>query len=407
MYQTVLFDVDGVMLSEERYFDASALTVYEILHSPQYLARPVEANVTAAGNAAAPNVTAASQATALPPFTVDLAEEHIRAIRRIVFADDAVLYAIKSRGVNANWDMVYLQAAMQIAYLVEAWVAQAGAAEVRAALEPAVANGWSRAALHTLGQHLAAANVAAAHVTAAVKFADFVAEVEPAADKAGLFAAVEAVLQRALPGITPFGSGRVLWDVCQQTFQEWYVGDAHVNETRQAGKKGFLTDEIALVDRPAFLSMLESLKAAGVSLGIATGRPELETMVPLDAIGWLQPFDRERITTASDVLNTERAIPEAAPLSKPNPFSYLRSYLRTRDVKQVLAHPLPLPADEAKKVLVVGDSVADFLAARAIGCDFAAVLTGLEGEGARPIFEDRGADHILSDALGVAGLFNL
>lgn len=31
MIKTILFDVDGVMLSEERYFDASALTVWEFL----------------------------------------------------------------------------------------------------------------------------------------------------------------------------------------------------------------------------------------------------------------------------------------------------------------------------------------------------------------------------------------
>ena len=33
----VLFDVDGVFLSEERCFDVSALTVYEILHSEAFL----------------------------------------------------------------------------------------------------------------------------------------------------------------------------------------------------------------------------------------------------------------------------------------------------------------------------------------------------------------------------------
>ncbi|PTJ68569.1 HAD family hydrolase, partial [Mammaliicoccus sciuri] len=33
----VLFDVDGVFLSEERCFDVSALTVYEILYSEAFL----------------------------------------------------------------------------------------------------------------------------------------------------------------------------------------------------------------------------------------------------------------------------------------------------------------------------------------------------------------------------------
>lgn len=33
----VIFDVDGVLLSEKRYFDVSALTVWEWYHSPLYL----------------------------------------------------------------------------------------------------------------------------------------------------------------------------------------------------------------------------------------------------------------------------------------------------------------------------------------------------------------------------------
>ncbi|MDK8290252.1 MAG: hypothetical protein QP784_13155, partial [Staphylococcus lugdunensis] len=34
--KSILFDVDGVFLSEERCFDVSALTVDELLHSENY-----------------------------------------------------------------------------------------------------------------------------------------------------------------------------------------------------------------------------------------------------------------------------------------------------------------------------------------------------------------------------------
>jgi FMN phosphatase YigB (HAD superfamily) len=37
MIKTVLFDVDGVLLSEDHYFDASALTVWELVYSNNYL----------------------------------------------------------------------------------------------------------------------------------------------------------------------------------------------------------------------------------------------------------------------------------------------------------------------------------------------------------------------------------
>ena len=48
-------------------------------------------------------------------------------------------------------------------------------------------------------------------------------------------------------------------------------------------------------------------------------------------------------------------------------------------------------------MLIVGDSVADLLAARRMGCRFAATLTGLTGEKARTKFEELGADYILED----------
>ncbi len=52
--------------------------------------------------------------------------------------------------------------------------------------------------------------------------------------------------------------------------------------------------------------------------------------------------------------------------------------------------------------LIVGDSLADLLCARQIGCKFAAVLTGLSGKKARAELEARGADFVL-DAVAEIG----
>ena len=48
-----------------------------------------------------------------------------------------------------------------------------------------------------------------------------------------------------------------------------------------------------------------------------------------------------------------------------------------------------------KTTLVVGDAGADILAAQAMGADFCAVLTGIQGERARGYFEKLGANYIL------------
>jgi phosphoglycolate phosphatase-like HAD superfamily hydrolase len=53
---------------------------------------------------------------------------------------------------------------------------------------------------------------------------------------------------------------------------------------------------------------------------------------------------------------------------------------------------------------VVGDSLADLLAARKMGCQFAAVLTGLSGKDARSTFEKHEADYILDTVLDLRGI---
>ena len=177
------------------------------------------------------------------------------------------------------------------------------------------------------------------------------------------------------------------------------MGDTYVPSTHQPGKHGFLREEVPLVDPGKFASLLSSLKGKGIELGIATGRPKTETHVPLEHLGWLEYFPLYRISTASDVLEAERKHPDSRPLAKPNPFSYLRSYLGVADAAQVLGHPLPIATPSGEQTLIVGDSVADLLAAKTMGCRFAAVLTGLEGEKARSQFEAMGSDYILDDAL--------
>jgi phosphoglycolate phosphatase-like HAD superfamily hydrolase len=396
MYKTILFDIDGVMLSEERYFDASALTVFELVHSAQYL-----------------GVSTADYE--LPEFSTHLLETDVQLIRKRVFANDAVFHFMKQRGINANWDMVYLQTAFQLIRILEAWVSHSTAEQVVERLGPRLKNGWDRAALRFIGESVRS------NVPVKVDYGAFTTEFHGCKSKEDLFAALEVRLQALFSGVDvgepphvlphdggtcnsvlpPFETARALWKVGQETFQEWYLGDTHVNETHQPGKDGFLTDEVPLVPVESLSSLFQTCLDNGVTIGIATGRPDIETYVPLKAFGWNQFFSDARITTASDVLDAEHEAPDAGPLSKPHPYSYLRSYLGKGHPREVLQTPLPLSPDEGSRTLVVGDSVADFLAAKDMGCHFAAILTGLEGEKARQQFEALGAHYIFDNVLGV------
>ncbi|GAA4709362.1 HAD family hydrolase [Brevibacillus fulvus] len=369
MIKTILFDVDGVFLSEERYFDASALTVWELLHNKLYLGLPGD------------------------EFTPDPEEEVIRRVRRTVFAEDQVLDFIKSRGINSNWDMVFLAFSYQLIRLCEK-LRPHKPEQVEAILQGPV----DRAELNQLGEW-----ARQYEPDFALDFAAFTADFAKSnVQKSELLLYLnELAKEHCQVETSQFSRNSQLWALCQETFQEWYLGDGRVassigRETQQPGKKGFLTDEIPIVEPAKIKEVLRELQEKGYTLGIGTGRPTIETHVPLAELGLLEHFDPQRVVTASHVLQAETAFPEKAPLAKPNPFCYVKGLLGLQQSdEQTLAYPLPIANGD--EVLIVGDSLADLLAARAIGCRFAATLTGLSGQAARSKFEQEQADYILND----------
>lgn len=78
-YDTVIFDMDGVITSEQNYWNCAALTVWEYLNWNK---------------------------------GIDIsAEEGMRnypEIRKKVFCNDELISVLKSKGVNSNWDLGYV-----------------------------------------------------------------------------------------------------------------------------------------------------------------------------------------------------------------------------------------------------------------------------------------------------------
>ena len=374
MFSMILFDVDGVLLSEERYFDASALTVWEMLYSPKYLALKGE------------------EFDPCPP------EEIIRKIRKDVFADDQVLDFMKSRGINSNWDMVYLSFGHQLLCVMEQLIP-----EYKDEIESILQRQISIDSLAKVAR-LAQEKKVGVHYDRFVK--DFESST---VEKQELLTYLNDLAEKKLNVKTEvFSRNSDLWELCQETFQEWYLGDQLVQEsigkpTRQIGKRGFLSDEIPIVPIKEMADTFSVLQEKGITLGIGTGRPTIETLVPLKEMALLSYFDPNRVVTASHVLDAENAFPERSPLAKPQPFCYIKGWLGLHASDQQ-CFDLALPFPGAESVLVVGDSVADFMAAKSMGCTFAAVLTGLSGKEARVKFEELGADFILNDMREVVDL---
>jgi phosphoglycolate phosphatase-like HAD superfamily hydrolase len=349
MYRLILFDVDGVFLSEERCFDASALSVWELLYAPHFLHLHEG------------------------KYSTTPSEEQIRHIRKLVFQEDKVLDWMKDRGINANWDMVYLV----FTAFVKEWLASPITEKKLLELKPYV-QGYTP-------------NFSA--------FFTVFDEKKEKLDRDTLLIYFNYYVQTTF-GVEVDYFSRVseLWELGRSIYQEWYFGEELYRQeegfARTKGKQGFLTQEIPLAPLSDLRQLLADLQAHGVTLGIGTGRPWLEMEVPLREMGLLPYFAQERVITASDVVRAEIKYPEAAPLGKPHPYSYLLGYLGNRDADGT---NYPLPIADGEEVLIVGDSVADLLAARKLGCHFAATLTGLTGHAAREKFEELGADYIFND----------
>jgi phosphoglycolate phosphatase-like HAD superfamily hydrolase len=368
MFQTVLFDVDGVLLSEERCFDTTALTVWELLYHPDFVGLEGE------------------------PVDPVPGDEEIRSIRQAVFHREEVLTWLKSCGMNSNWDMVSILFGYQLQRLLRQlhthrpeWVKEMLQGEM------------NQTALQQIGEAVRSEGIRFQPDFGAVIY-DFR---DASMEKQAFLTHVNR-LAEAWSGlsVTCFSHQTPMWELGQEVFQEWYLGSSlfEKEEGRPARsrKECFLQQEIPLASPEAIRKTLDQLLEKGIRLGIGTGRQALETEVPLDALGLYSAFDAKHVATASDVLKAEERFPERAPLGKPDPYTYVKAYLgRQTDDRVCLETPLPLP--DKDQILIVGDSVADLLAARKIGCRFAATLTGPTGEKARAKFEELKADYILKD----------
>ncbi|MBE7022639.1 MAG: HAD family hydrolase [Ruminococcaceae bacterium] len=331
-YDTVLLDLDGVVTSEEVYWNTAALTVWELLCSERYCGTK--------------------------PLDVAAVSTRIGDIRKKVFCHDAVIKTVKKRGINNNWDL--------------AWFVVSGALVLDTRDFEEVFC-WLCALPETPTELCGAVGTALR-------------------EKAGL-PEDEAVHQGGL------------WRKVQDAFQEWFLGSALFPEywgkpTIQEGKPGLTFGEEPLVDKEKLL-VLFSLLAENVKLGIGTGRPRIEMQNPLVRWGAYGYFSPEAVVTHNEVQRAQNKLRETMPelvLTKPHPYIFLKGIFgdTVTDTDLVAGR---FDRERCKKTLVIGDAGCDLLAAKAAGCDFAAVLTGIDGLNARDYFEKEGADYVLHDIL--------
>ena len=352
----VIFDVDGVLLSEERYFDVSALTVWEWLYSPYYMGLANDSGLPLHGD-----------------------DAWIAAVRDRVWTGDTLLSWLKAHGINSNWEMVH-------AFLITAsWLMARQFREETGHLPPLSLK--NRDEVRALGSLLADRAVPGAEDILLFWESHVESQVEGAALFVCLRQAAEVEAGREL---TFMNLDSPFFRMHQLAFQQWYLGDEVFPEIMHekvygAPKEGFLQKENPLGDAGDIRNMLKQLKAAGFSLGVATGRGAKEVEIPFRFFGWYEDFDPVYIATASDAEEVSAQYGNI-PLGKPSPFLYLCAAYgrRTENYGAYIKDGRIHASDE---VYVIGDSYSDVLGARAAGARFIGVLTGLTGKAAAAMFE--------------------
>ena len=140
-----------------------------------------------------------------------------------------------------------------------------------------------------------------------------------------------------------------------------------------------------------------TLAARGFAFAVATGRPKLEALAPLDRLGIRQYFPENRIITHFEVEQAEHIA--LVPLGKPHPFVALRAIHPEMPLDQLLR----LPNEPTPGVWFIGDTVSDVGAAVAAGVVSVGILSALpEGpyrEQRRKTLRDLGCDTILDSVL--------
>lgn len=379
MNTLIIFDLDGVITSEEAYWDAAGLTLHELLYSPHYWNLAGEKYYQPASTA-----------------------EKSRNVSRAVFPEVAIL-ALKARAINSNWDTCYATICLHLIHLLS----------------------LLKNRLHIIPQHLlplqpwdASWMVAfrnqfsSSHLFGLWKEQESLPplnelfSVQPFKGYVGLELInrfdIYAAELLGIPVNGVFSRYSPFWSFCRAIFQEWYLGDELYTQTyghapAQPGKPGCIHFEHPLMSVEQESATLKTLIEQGYTLGFATGRVRQEAEYPLRMYHLLSYFDEKHISTYDDVERAETALRNHGNqtlLSKPHPFPFLLA--ADHDYRQIILQN-PSAMQIRPPFIVVGDSTSDILSGRAAGTLTVAVLTGARTPEARELLAQSKPDFTIED----------
>ena len=328
-YEYIIFDMDGVITSEQNYWDIASLTVYELLNGAHYYGSE--------------------------KFDPRDALNRVKEIRNEVFYGDKTITLVKERGVNSNWDLGYIVFAYILTGKCESY--------------KAVYDYILQSSLMAFDLYEECARLLSEKLNLPIE-----------------------VCRRNEP----------IWNMCRDCFQEWYFGSDEFEvfyntKPRCSGKESMEMREIPAIELTDILTVLTTLKENGKKLMIATGRSDRDVSNPMKLWNLRKYFEQDAIATYTHITKAEEhfsSLGKKVLLTKPESYIFLKALFRT-DYPDEKIISEDFDKTLIPKALVVGDAGSDLFAAKRMGCDFLAVLTGVSGEKARSYFENEKAEYIL------------
>lgn len=372
----IVFDLDGVITSEEAYWDSAGLTLHEMLYSPQYW----------------------DLANGQPYGPVTTAQES-RCLSRATFPEAQILH-LKARALNSNWDTCYATICLHLIALLSQ-LPESG--ELRP-FKP-----WDAAWLAALRDQIARKNVSHTWDIRGLQQAwsdshPFDLPIFSHSTGLELFTRLDTYASQILGYVVEnvFARHLPFWSFCQDMLQEWHLGELLYTETyghlpAQPGKPGCIFFEQPLLPVEQIRSALGDLRELGYILGIASGRVYQEAAKPLQRYGLLDYFDGQHIATYDVVEAAEEALRKSnnvLPLGKPHAFQFMAAVDRSRALA-IVTGKTPGPLDVP--FIAVGDSTSDILSGRGAGALTVAVLTGARTLEARKRLLESQPDFVIDD----------
>jgi phosphoglycolate phosphatase-like HAD superfamily hydrolase len=371
MNDLIIFDLDGVITSEEAYWDAAGLTLHELMYSPRYW-----------GIRASKNYSPATTA------------EESRYISRSTLPESEIM-VYKARSINSNWDTCYVAVCLRLIDALALLQKQVpGTISDLLPLRPWESD-WIAAFREKITLRAGSLDTSLFDVPPFLGYTGL-----ELINRFDVYAS--EVLEISVEGI--FSRYSPLWAFCRDIFQEWYLGEELYTQTyghapAQTGKPGCIHFEHPLLPLEEVRVTLGRLREQGNILGFATGRVRQEAEYPLKMYDLLHYFDEQHISTYDDVERAEaklRARGEQILLSKPHSFPFL--FAAKRDYENAITRPEACSGSlRHGSFVVVGDSTSDILGGHAAGALTVAVLTGVRTAEARTLLAQSEPDFTIED----------